>query len=135
MNLNKDMISKIIGESKRFCSPYDTPESYYFICDDEEKTDSQLINLYYDKLKYAVSNADKLIEGAFDNEFYNFYGVNRNIVKSPDEMCSELYFDSFVLDIKDNSIGTCLSNSRFMFGHFIEVWWDSEWKMISQLID
>lgn len=75
------------------------------------------------------------IEGAFDNEFYNFYGVNRNIVRSPYEMCSELYFDSFVSDIRDNSIGTCLTNDRFMFGHFIEVQWDNEWKIKSKWID
>lgn len=135
MLLNKDLISKIIGESKRFCSPYDNPESYYIVGDDKEKSDSQLINLYYEKLGYAVCNADYLIESAFDNDFYNFYGVNRNIVQSPNEMSSNLYFDSFVLDLKDNSIGTCLSNNRFMFGHFIEVRWDRDWKIISKWID
>lgn len=135
MLLNKDLISRIIGKSKRFCDPYDDPESYYIVGDDIEKSDSQLINLYYEKLEYAVCNAEDLIDSAFDNEFYNFYGVNRSIVQSPNEMSSNLYFDSFVLDLNDNSIGTCLSNDRFMFGHFIEVWWDKDWKIISQWID
>ena len=128
MFLNKDKISKIIGESKRFCSPFDEPESYYIVGGDIENLDSQLINLYYERLVYAVCNADYLIESAFDNVFYNFYGLTRNIVTSPNEMSSQLYFDSFVLDIKDNSIDTCLSNDRFMFGHFIEVWWNRDWK-------
>ncbi|MGN0600289.1 MAG: hypothetical protein ACI4JK_10385 [Oscillospiraceae bacterium] len=99
MLLNEDLIAKIIGESKRFCSPYDDPESYDIVGDEKEESDSQLIKLFYEKLEYAVCNADDLIESAFDNEFYNFYGVNRNIVKSPNEMSSNLYFDSFVLDL------------------------------------
>lgn len=135
MCLSKDILFKIIGENKRFCDPYDNPESYYIWSDAKEKTDIQFIDLYYKKLEYAVCNANNLIEGAFDNEFYNFYGVNRSIVKSPYEMCSELYFDSFVLDIRDNSIGTCLTNEKFMFGHFIEVQWDNEWKIKSKWID
>lgn len=135
MLLNKNKISEIIGESKRFCSPYDEPESYYIVGGEIEKIDNQLINLYYEKLAYAVCNADDLIESTFDNNFYNFYGVNRNIVKSPNEMSSQLYFDSFVLDVEHNSIVACLSNNRFMSGHFIEVWWNRNWKITSQWID
>lgn len=135
MLLNKEILSKIIGKNRRFCSPYNEPEPYFIVGGDIEKTDSQFIDLYYEKLIYAVSNADNLIKSTFDKEFYYFYGVNRDIVKSPNEMFSELYFDSFVLNINENSIGTCLSNDRFMFGHFIEVWWDKDWKIISQWID
>lgn len=134
MPLSNETISKIIGESGRFCSPYDEPESYYIVGDTGEK-DNMFIGLFYEKMTYAVSHADDLIAGAFDNDFYDFYGVNRDIIRSPEEMSSQLYFDSFVLDIKDNSIGACLSNDRFMFGHFIEIHWDNEWKITSRWIN
>lgn len=135
MGLNKEKISRIIGESKRFCSPFSDPEPYYIIDSDTDRPDRNSIDLFYRKLTYAVRNADILIGGAFDDGFYNFYGINRDIVRSPSEIADQLYFDSFVLNIKDNSIGACLSNSEFMFGHFIEVRWDNDWKLIGTWID
>lgn len=102
---------------------------------DTDRPDRNSIDLFYRKLTYAVRNADILIGGAFDDGFYNFYGINRDIVRSPSEIADQLYFDSFVLNIKDNSIGACLSNSEFMFGHFIEVRWDNDWKLIGTWID
>lgn len=107
MGLNKEKISRIIGESKRFCSPFSDPEPYYIIDSDTDRPDRNSIDLFYRKLTYAVRNADILIGGAFDDGFYNFYGINRDIVRSPSEIADQLYFDSFVLNIKDNSIGAC----------------------------
>lgn len=133
MELNKNKISKIISGSERFCSPYGEPDPYYIIGNNE--INSQTIHLYYNKLEFAVKNADILIENAFDNKFYDFYGVNKDIVSSPKEMFCELYFDSFILNTEDDSVGTCLSNKKFMFGHFIEIWWNNEWKIISSRID
>ena len=89
---------------------------------------------YLDRLRYAVANADALIAGAFRREFYDFYGVDRDKVHSPEEMCRGLVFDSFVLDARNGSAGACLTNSRFLFGHFIECWWDGDWRLRSVCI-
>ena len=132
MVLNNDMILKIIGDNKRFRNPFDEPQGYTIIDRIDslnEEFETELINLYYEKLRYAACHADKLIESAFDDKFYNFYGVDRTFVNSLTQMCSELYFDSFVMSCEDHIIGSCLTNEKFMFGHFIEVTWDSNWKI------
>lgn len=132
MLLNNDTILEIIGNNKRFINPYDEPHGYYIFdhmnCLKKE-FDDELISLYYEKLRYAVSHTDNLIKSAFDNRFYDFYGIDRSIIKSPTQMCSELLFDSFVMISENKSICSCLSNSQFMFGHFIEVSWDRNWKI------
>lgn len=132
MLLNNDIIFGIVGNNKRFVNPYDEPSSYY-IFDNmnhlNKEFDIELINLYYEKLRYAVSHADSFIKDAFDDRFYNFEGVNKTLVKSPTQMCSELFFDSFVMFSENKNIVSCLSNNRFMFGHFIEVSWDSNWNI------
>ncbi len=58
------------------------------------------------------------------------------MVKSPDEMCQLLIMESFVLFLQDNTItmGSCLSNPGFMFGHYIEYDWDREWNLIYSYI-
>ena len=84
-----------------------------------EELSIEFITLYYEKLQYAVYNADDLIKSAFDDRFYSFYGVDRSLVNSPAQMCSELYFHSFVMTSEDQIISSCLTNERFMFGHFI----------------
>lgn len=132
MVLNNDIIFEIIGNNKRFRSPYNEPQGYTIIDRIDrlnEEFEIELINLYYEKLRYAACHADKLIESAFDDKFYNFYGVDRTFVSSPAQMCSELYFDSFVMTSEDYIISSCLSNEKFMFGHFIEVSWNSNWKI------
>ena len=79
-------------------------------------------------------NIDILIQQAFKAEFYNFYGVNQNLIASSDEMCQQLVVDSFVLDIDHDTIGCCLSNSQFMFGHFIDCLWSDNWNLIYSYI-
>ena len=132
MVLDQDIILDIIGKNKRFRNPYDEPQGYYIIDSvgmSNEDFDIELINLYYEKLQYAVYHADDLVQSAFDDRFYDFYGVDRTLVNSSAQMCSELYFDSFVMTSEDQIISSCLSNERFMFGHFIEVSWDSNWEI------
>ena len=40
----------------------------------------------------------------------------------------------FILDLSNASVGACLSNREFLFGHFIECWWDWDWKVLSLTI-
>ena len=75
-------------------------------------------------------NIDRLIQQAFKPEFYDGYGVNKKLITSSEEMCRQLVVDSFVLYINDDSIGSYLSNSRFMFGHFIDCLWSDNWSLI-----
>lgn len=139
MKLNKDTISEIIGDCCRFVNPYYEVLDPYTILNDigrlDEDFDIEIINRYYERLRYAVSNADGLIKNAFDDSFYDAYFVNKDIVKSPDQMCSELIFDSFVMYSDHQTIGACLTNNLFMFGHFIDVTWDSDWNIISVWIN
>ena len=131
MCLDKKILYQIVGGNSRFANPFNNPESY-FIVNLYTAEETYLVNgieRYYDKLRYAVNHADRLIEGAFDDTFYNFYGVNKKQVKSPAQMCSRLQFDSFSLNMEDNSTCAYLSNHQFMFGHFIEVLWDSDWNV------
>lgn len=138
MKLNKDTINEIIGNNCRFISPYHDSEPYdildstYHINKDFEV---EIINRYYERLRYAVTNADDLIKEAFNENFYDVYFIDRSVVKSPAQMCSQLVFDSFVMYPDHQTIGACLTNNDIMFGHFIDVRWDSEWNLISAWID
>ncbi len=85
-----------------------------------EDFEEKIIDIYYDKLRYAVQNAEKLVNEMFREEFYDFYGVDKNAVSSPEQMKTELVFDSFTMDIDDMSIAVYFSNKSFMFGHFID---------------
>ena len=106
MELNKDIINEIIRDNRRFLSAYSDPEPYFmysrkgYTCEYDQK----IIDIYYDKLRYAVQNAEKLVSEAFREEFYDFYGVDKNAVVSPEQMKSELVFDSFTMDMDDMSI-------------------------------
>ncbi len=133
MRLDKDILSRIVSGSRRFMDPFGVPEPYFIVDVHgyKEEHDAKIIALYYDKLRYAVAHADRLIEDAFDDRFYGFYGVDKEQVGSPVQMRSGLCFESFSLDIEDRSVCAYLSNSRYMFGHFIEVMWDIEWNVQS----
>lgn len=133
MCLDKRILLAVIDGNKRFKNPFEVPEPYFIVNahGGEKNSDTEMIELYYDKLRYAVRNADSLIESVFDETFYDFYGVNKNQVESPAKMCLGLCFDSFTLNTKDVSVCAYLSNDRFMFGHFIEVLWDSHWNIKS----
>ena len=141
MKLNKDIISEIIGDCRRFVSPYHEVLEPYIILNDiglldgDGDFDIEIINRYYERLRYAVSNVDSLIKEAFNDKFYDVYFIDKAIVKSSAQMCSELIFDSFVMYPDHQTIGACLSNNNAMFGHFIDVTWDSEWNIISVWID
>lgn len=138
MKINKDTINEIVGDNCRFISPYDDTEPYVILDDTDplnEDFDVEIINRYYERLRYAVTNADNLIKEAFNDNFYDVYFIDKAIVKSPAQMCSELIFDSFVMYPDHQTIGACLSNNGAMRGHFIDVTWDSEWNMISVWID
>jgi len=132
MDLSKEKLAQIIGDSKRFYSPFEEPENYYLY---GGNVDEKSISLYYEKLSYAVKNSEHLIESAFCKEYYELYGINKNLVRSSNEMRNELIFDSFVLYVEDGSIGSCLTNERFMFGHFIEVRWNIDWTLRYRWID
>lgn len=126
MMLDKEIILKILADSKKFPDPYGEPPSYYAAGFADDDLPAGLAALYYQKLQYAVQHADTLINSAFRDEFYGFYGVDKTAVHSPAEMCGRLCFDSFVLFPEDQTVGACLSNEQFMFGHFIEVRWEKD---------
>ena len=133
MDMDAYMVNDIIGNSRRFRSPFSEPCGYYIIRKNETISNIS-IQRYWEKLKYMSEHIDILIQQAFKPEFYDFYGVNRNLITSSDEMCRQLVVDSFVLDIDHDTIGCCLSNSQFMFGHFIDCLWSDNWNLIYSYI-
>ena len=138
MKLNKDTINEIIGDNCRFISPYHDSEPYVILDSTyhlNKDFEVEIINRYYERLRYAVTNADDLIKKAFDENFYDVYFIDKSVVKSPAQMCSQLVFDSFVMYPDHQTIGACLTNNDIMFGHFIDVTWDSEWNLINAWID
>ena len=122
MDMDDHKVSEIIKNNQRFISPFNNLSSYCIVAFDK-------IELYWNQLKYAEKNIDQFIKRGFHISFYEFYGVNRNIVKSPTDMCQRLLIESFIL-MNQNTIGCCLSNDEFMFGHFIEYKWDCDWNLI-----
>ncbi len=132
-----EKVNQIIGNNQRFISPESEVCSYYIAERPSEVfADEGTIALYLRKLQYASEHADELIETVFHNEdFYSFYGVDKNTVKSAEQMCAGLRFDSFVLFLEDSTIGACLSNENFMFGHFIECRWNFDWDLLWTWID
>ncbi len=137
MKLDKDHINSIIHGNSRFLSAYSDPAPYFMYTRKgyTEDFEKKIIDIYYDKLRYAVQNAEKLVNEMFREEFYDFYGVDKNAVSSPEQMKSELVFDSFTMDIDDMSIAVYFSNKSFMFGHFIDARWDADWNFRCYWID
>lgn len=119
----------IISENPRFSADL----SGYDIIGESVSEDDK--RLYFEKLRYAVKNADSLIAGGFNSEFYDFYGVDKSQVRSPEGMRERLIFESFVLVPERGTIECCVSNPEFMPGHFIELVWDYEWNLQSAWID
>ena len=75
MDIDIYKINEIIGSHPRFISPFSKPYGYYiFTINSQEETliDEKLISFYLKKLKYAVLNADFLIEQAFQPSYYKF---------------------------------------------------------------
>ena len=128
------LVREITKGSGRFAGPFAEPNGYSIVEAEDEVALLAARGRYLDRLRYAVANADALIAGAFRREFYDFYGVDRDKVHSPEEMCRGLVFYSFVLDARNGSAGACLTNSRFLFGHLIECWWDGDWRLRSVCI-
>jgi len=131
MNLDLFTIQKIIGDSRRFASPFDEPCGYYFdVAENSITIRNSDIEEYQIKLKYMVENINVLIRQAVKPGYYDFYGVNQNLVSSLSEMCQRLIVDSFVLNLGDRTIVCCMSNSQFMSGHYIECIWSDTWELI-----
>ena len=132
-NMDVNKVCAIIGDNHRFVNPLTESDNYY-ICANHQMSDEEIsaetIDLYWEKLEYASKHALELIQQAFRTSYYDFYGVKRDKIHSADEMSNQLTFESFVLVAKEREIGACLSNSEFMFGHFIECRWDDEWNLI-----
>lgn len=129
-----DMVKKLIGDSQRFASPFSEPCGYSIWADEESAVNESDIQRYCEKLKYLTEHIDRLLKDAFRPEFCQFYGVDRERIASPDEMRRQLMVDSFVLYKKDGSVGCCLSNVRFMPGHFIECGWNDRWEFTGSYI-
>ena len=134
MDMNADAVSRIIGTHRRFTSPFEDCSAYY-IADENTEITAGLEELYFDKLRYAANNAEALLSEAFSDELYNFYGVNKAKVNSPKEMLAGLVFESFVLVPERKTVECCVSNPKFMFGHFIELIWDYDWNLQSVWIN
>jgi len=153
MDMNQEKVRKIIGDHKRFISPDQEPYGYYIFQDSPAPEE---IELYFEKLNYAVSHAESLIRQAFGDgqAFYDYIFKNFDYDKkiasvpenfssemklkllhcyeemhqihNPEQMFQKLRFDSFVLH--DHQIGAYLSGD-FMFGNFIEAVWDENWNL------
>lgn len=129
MKSDYKLIMRIIGGNPRFS----TDSEGYDIIGDGVSEDYK--RLYLDKLRYAAENADSLISSGFDAGFYDFYGVDKSRVSSPEEMRERLIFESFVMVLERRTIECCISNKEFMAGHFIELVWDLDWNLQSAWIN
>jgi hypothetical protein len=127
-------VKEVIGNNPRFVSPFCEPCSYYIWKKHDETVRNEEIEIYWRKLKYMSDNIDRFIQQAFHPDFYEFYGVKQSLVESPVQMCQELVVDSFVFDADNQTIGCCLSNSRFMFGHYMDCLWNSYWELMDSYI-
>lgn len=133
-DLDAYKVKAIIGDNQRFTSPFSEPYGYYICAKENENISNISIQKYWEKLKYMSENIDILIQQAFKPEFYGFYGVNQNFISSSYKMCQQLVIDSFVLFINDYEVGCYLTNSQFMFGHFIDCLWSDNWNLIYSYI-
>ena len=122
MDVDAVKVYEIIAQNNRFVSPFSEPYGYYIWTEYEEK-DESMVDLYLDKLAYAVKNADRLIHQAFLE-----FPFKKDL---PESMWRKLVFDSFVLHPAGREICCCLTNADFMFGHFIECRWDYGWRLLS----
>lgn len=138
MYVDANRVAEVIVDNPRFRSPFSAPPGYY-ICADVLMSDAEIsaevVEEYWKKLAYAVEHAEELIKGAFRPYFYDFYGVDKEQIGSPEEMRNQLMFESFVLAVKEKEISAYLTNNEFMFGHFIDVSWDDEWNLIYAAIE
>lgn len=75
-------VSEIIGDNARFSDP---AEGGYYIFS-ENGISAGDISLYYEKLSHAAANADRLIAEGFREEFFGFYGTDREKAISPEKM-------------------------------------------------
>ncbi|MDE7320064.1 MAG: hypothetical protein K2N46_10070 [Lachnospiraceae bacterium] len=132
--MDASKVKDIIGDHKRFVSPFSEPCGYYIFAGDNETISSTVVQMYWEKLKFMSEHTDLLIQQAFRPEFYDFYGVSQSDVASSDEMCRRLIVDSFVLCNNDYAVECCLSNDQFMFGHFIVCSWDNSWNFTGSYI-
>lgn len=130
VDVDARIAQEAIGRCERFADPFAEPAGYAIVEVEEGADLGPLMERYKSRLRYAAANADALIAGAFRREFYDFYGVDRGRVTSPEEMCRGLRFDSFVLDMRNGWVEACLSNDSFLFGHYIECWWDDRWQVV-----
>lgn len=127
-DVDSQMVWEVLGGHESFASPFDEFSGYSILLEEGTAAEEALVALYLDKLGEAVSQVHRLLREAFRPEYFDFYGVDREAAGSPEEMRRRLVFDSFVLSGKDAWVGACLSNKSFMFGHFIECWWNRDWK-------
>ena len=134
MDMDAYKVKEIIGDNPRFRSPFCEPCSYYIWKNGDENASNEEIETYFRKLKYMSDNIERFVRQAFHPVFYEFYGVKQNRIRSPDQMCQELMVDSFVLDADTETIGCCLSNSQFLFGHYIDCLWNDNWELVYSYI-
>lgn len=133
-DMDPQAVQEVLGAHRRFVSPFADPPGYSLLAEEGTTVDEAAVAGYLDRLREAVKNADALIAGAFRREFYDFYGVDRDKVRSPEEMCRRLIFDSFVLDRESGNADACLTNNSFLFGHFIDCRWDRDWGLVHSFI-
>jgi len=124
VDIDPDKVFEIIGDNPGFVSPCSEPYGYYMYFsahDREQDIDKNACEtLYLSKLRYAGKARDTLIKEALRS-------LSGRINVTED---TRLVFDSFVLALDDKEIACCLSNSDFMFGHYIECRWNYDWKPI-----
>lgn len=122
MDVDAAKVYGIIAQNSRFISPFSEPYGYY-IWTEQEEADESAVELYLDKLMYAAQNVDRLVQQAsFELSSAEDW---------PEDIWQRLVFDSFVLTPDKKEISSCLTNTEFMFGHFIECRWDYEWNLLS----
>lgn len=124
MDVDAVSVNEIVSGNCRFASPWSEPCGYYiWTRAPDQKVDVDTVKLYLEKLAYAVRNVDMLMRQAYLG--FPYPG------KLPERLWRKLAFDSFVLVPEIQEIGCCLTNSDFLFGHFVECRWDYDWNLLS----
>ena len=72
MDMNAHEVIKIIGNNRRFISPFSKPYGYYIWGMENEYIGNIEIQLYYKKLKYMTENIEMLYNRRFIQLFTSF---------------------------------------------------------------
>lgn len=101
---------------------------YFYQCfSNSDIIEDNCIDLYFDKLKYAADNSEKILQKFCQKGLAARFSY---FEKFGEEVFSRLVFDSFVLYPEKKVLGAVLVDNEAMFGHYVECEWNYDWELL-----